>query len=83
MLFRSSMENRFRFLKEIVEAIIDEGSFAANRVGFRLAPNGTFGEMGSEDNYEMFTYVAKEMSNYGLGKFPDFCRTNNANRINF
>ena len=67
------MENRLRFLKEIVEAIIEEGSFEANRVGFRVSPNGTFGEMGSEDNDKLFPYVAKEMSKYGLGKFADCC----------
>ena len=60
------MENRIRFLQEVVEAIIESGSFPANRIGFRISPNGVFGGMGSEDNYEMFTYVAKTMSKYGL-----------------
>jgi N-ethylmaleimide reductase len=67
--YGGSIENRVRFLKEIVEAIIEEGSYEASRVGFRLSPNGTFGDMGSEDNYETFIYVAKEMSKYGLGTF--------------
>ncbi len=67
--YGGSLENRVRFLKEIVEAIIEEGSYEASRVGFRLSPNGAFGDMGSEDNYETFLYVAKEMSKYGLGKF--------------
>jgi N-ethylmaleimide reductase len=66
--YGGSFENRTRFLKEIVEAMIEEGSFEANRIGFRLSPNGTFGDMGSEDNYEMFKYVASEMNKYGLGK---------------
>ena len=60
------MENRVRFLQEVVEAIIDSGSFPANRIGFRLSPNGVFGGMGSKDNFEMFTFVAKTMSKYGL-----------------
>jgi len=64
--YGGSFENRVRFLKEIVEAMIDEGSFPANRIGFRLSPNGNFGDMGGEDNYEMFPYVAKEMNKYGL-----------------
>lgn len=64
--YGGSVENRVRFLKEIVEAIIAEGSYEASRVGFRLSPNGTFGDMGSEDNYETFLYVAKEMRKYGL-----------------
>jgi len=64
--YGGSKENRIRFLKEIVEAIIASGAFPANRVGFRISPNGAFGDMGSEDNFEMFTYVAKEMNQYGL-----------------
>ena len=64
--YGGSMENRMRFLKEIVEGIIAEGSYPANRVGFRLSPNGVFGDMGSEDNNVMFPFVAKEMNKYGL-----------------
>jgi N-ethylmaleimide reductase len=64
--YGGSFENRTRFLKEIVEALIEEGSFESNRIGFRLSPNGTFGDMGSEDNNEMFKYVATEMNKYGL-----------------
>ncbi|KAL3922184.1 MAG: hypothetical protein SGILL_002344 [Bacillariaceae sp.] len=64
--YGGSMENRVRILKEIVEAMIAEGSFPANRIGFRLSPNGAFGDMGSEDNNTMFPFVAKEMNKYGL-----------------
>jgi 2,4-dienoyl-CoA reductase-like NADH-dependent reductase (Old Yellow Enzyme family) len=63
--YGGSMENRLRLLKEIVDAIIESG-YPANRIGFRLSPNGSFGSMGSEDNYDMFQYVAKEMNPYGL-----------------
>jgi N-ethylmaleimide reductase len=38
--YGGSMENRFRFLQEIVEAIIADGAFPASRVGVRLSPNG-------------------------------------------
>ena len=64
--YGGSMENRVRFLQEVVEAIIESGAFPANRIGFRLSPNGVFGGMGSEDNYEMFQHVAKTMNKYGL-----------------
>lgn len=67
--YGGSFENRIRFLKEIVESMIEEGSFPANRIGFRLSPNGNFGDMGSEDNDELFPYIAKEMNKYGLGKW--------------
>ncbi|KAL3794134.1 hypothetical protein HJC23_012841 [Cyclotella cryptica] len=64
--YGGSIENRMRFLVEIVEAIIESGAFPANRIGFRIAPNGVYGGMGSEDNFETFTYVAKKMNEYGL-----------------
>jgi N-ethylmaleimide reductase len=65
--YGGSMENRMRLLREIVEAIIaDPDAFPAERIGFRLSPNGMFGDMGSEDNNVMFPYVAKEMNKYGL-----------------
>jgi N-ethylmaleimide reductase len=60
------IENRVRILEEVVQAIIDSGAFPANRIGFRLSPNGVYGDMGSEDNDIMFPFVAKTMSKYGL-----------------
>ena len=64
--YGGTFEKRLRFLKEIVEAIVDSGAYPANRLGFRISPNGVFGGMGSADNVEMFTYLAKEMNQYGM-----------------
>jgi N-ethylmaleimide reductase len=64
--YGGSMENRIRFLTEVVEAIIASEAFPANRIGFRISPNGAYGGMGSEDNIEMFKYVAQTMNKYGL-----------------
>lgn len=64
--YGGSMDNRVRLLTEVVEAIIDSGAFPAERIGFRVSPNGAFGGMGSEDNFEMFQHVAKTMNKYGL-----------------
>jgi N-ethylmaleimide reductase len=64
--YGGSKENRIRLLKEVVEAIVASGAFPAERIGFRISPNGAFGGMGSEDNPEMFEYVASEMNKYGL-----------------
>lgn len=64
--YGGSKENRIRILKEVVEAIIESGAYPAQRIGFRISPNGAFGGMGSDDNLEMFTYVAQEMNKYGL-----------------
>ena len=63
--YGGSFENRFRLLKEVVEALIESG-FPADRIGFRISPNGSFGGMGSEDNNEMFVYVAEQLNKYGM-----------------
>ena len=65
-VYGGSKENRLRFLREVIEAIIESGAYPANRIGFRISPNGSFGGMGSSDNFEMFTYVAQELNKYGL-----------------
>jgi N-ethylmaleimide reductase len=59
-----SIENRFRFLREIVEAV--STVFPANRVAVRLSPNGVFNDMGSPDYRETFLHAAKELDQYGL-----------------
>lgn len=63
--YGGSVENRYRFLKEIVEAILTV--WDAGRVGVRLSPNGSFNDMGSPDYRETFTYVAQELNSYQLG----------------
>ncbi len=62
--YGGSVENRFRFLKEIVEAIITV--WPAAKVGVRLSPNGNFNDMGAPDFRETFTYAAKQLNAYGL-----------------
>ena len=64
--YGGSKENRLRFLREVLEAIIDSGAYPSNRIGFRISPNGSFGGMGSDDNFDMFTYVAQQLNKYGL-----------------
>ena len=62
--YGGSVENRYRFLKEVVEAVITV--FPSWRVGVRLSPNGVYNDMGSADYRETFLYVAQELNNYGL-----------------
>ncbi len=62
--YGGSIENRFRLLREVVEAV--SAVFPANRVAVRLSPNGVFNDMGSPDFREMFHYAAKELNQYGL-----------------
>ncbi|MGF1674106.1 MAG: alkene reductase [Rivularia sp. (in: cyanobacteria)] len=63
--YGGSLENRYRFLKEIIESILTV--WDASRVGVRLSPNGNFNDMGSPDFRETFTYVAQQLNQYGLG----------------
>ncbi|KAF1786297.1 Aldolase-type TIM barrel [Phytophthora cactorum] len=63
--YGGSFENRARLLMEIVEAV--KTAVPSHRIGVRLAPNGAFAGMGSEDNYEMFKYTMERLSTYGLG----------------
>lgn len=63
--YGGSFENRARLLLEIVEAV--KTAVPSHRIGVRLAPNGSFGGMGSEDNYEIFKYTMERLSTYGLG----------------
>ena len=62
--YGGSLENRFRFLKEVLAGVTTV--FPANRVGVRISPNGVFNDMGSPDYRETFLYVAKELNSYGL-----------------
>lgn len=62
--YGGSVENRYRFLGEIVEAIKEV--YPANRIGVRVSPNGVYGGMGSEDNIETFEYVARQLKPHGL-----------------
>ncbi|KAE9274210.1 hypothetical protein PF001_g27163 [Phytophthora fragariae] len=63
--YGGSLENRARFLLELVEAI--KTVFPPYRIGVRLSPNGGFGGMGSEDNFEMFTYAMEQLGKHKIG----------------
>ena len=62
--YGGSIENRYRFLKEVVESVTTV--IPANRVGVRLSPNGVFNDMGSPDYREQFTFVASQLDHFGL-----------------
>lgn len=63
--YGGSLENRYRFLQEILEATLTV--WDAGQVGVRLSPNGSFNDMGSPDYRETFSYVAQQLNRYGLG----------------
>ncbi len=62
--YGGSVENRARFLMEIVEAV--RGVCGADRMGVRISPLGTFNDMGDDDPEATFGYVAQRLSEYGL-----------------
>ena len=62
--YGGSVENRYRFLGEVMAAILEE--WPADRVGVRLAPNGVFNDMGSPDYREQFSHAASELGRLGL-----------------
>jgi N-ethylmaleimide reductase len=62
--YGGSVENRFRFPREILEAVLEE--FPPHRVGVRISPNGNFNGMGSPDYRETFLHVAEQLNAYPL-----------------
>ncbi|MEY2985153.1 MAG: hypothetical protein RLZZ568_1770 [Cyanobacteriota bacterium] len=63
--YGGSLENRFRFLQAITEAILTV--LPSQRVGVRLSPNGVFNDMGSVDFRDAFPYFAQRLDAYNLG----------------
>ena len=62
--YGGSVENRVRFLREIVEALTTV--LPASRVGVRMSPNGMFNDMGSPDFRETFLGAARELNRFGI-----------------
>lgn len=63
--YGGSMENRFRFLKEIFTAI--STVYAPECIGVRLSPNGVFNDMGSKDFREMTHFVIESLAALQIG----------------
>jgi len=58
--YGGSLENRYRFLDEIVCSI--SAAWASNRIGVHISPNGNFNDMGSPDFRETFLYIAEQLN---------------------
>ena len=50
--YGGSLDNRLRFLKEVIEAVLSV--LPAEKVWIRFSPNGAFGEMGHENSCQTF-----------------------------
>ena len=62
--YGGSIENRTRFLLEIVEAI--SSVWGSDRVGVRIGPDGKWNGMSDSDPQALFTYLAKQLNRFGL-----------------
>jgi N-ethylmaleimide reductase len=58
------VENRVRFLVEVVEAVA--GVWGADRVGVRFSPTGTFNSMSDSDPVATFSHAAQALDRFGL-----------------
>ncbi len=63
--YGGTLENRFRFFREVLEAVLE--IWPAAKVGARISPNGVFNDMGCDDFRELFLYVATEINKMNLG----------------
>jgi len=62
--YGGSIENRVRFLKEVMEAVTAE--VGADRVGVRLAPTGAFNDMADSDPKALFLHAVETLNPLGL-----------------
>ncbi|WP_425327152.1 alkene reductase [Rhizobium sullae] len=63
-IYGGSVENRARFLLQVVERV--SAAIGAHRVGVRLTPMGRFMGMGDETPETTFGYIAEELDRFGL-----------------
>jgi N-ethylmaleimide reductase len=62
--YGGSIENRSRFLLEIVEALVSV--WGGDRVAVRFAPSGTWNSMSDSNPQVLFGYVAEQLNRFGL-----------------
>lgn len=62
--YGGSIENRSRFLLEIVEALVSV--WGGDRVAVRIAPSGTWNDMSDSDPEALYSYLAEQLNRFGL-----------------
>ena len=62
--YGGSIENRTRFLLEVVDAMVSV--WDADRVAVRIAPGGTWNGMSDSNPAELFDYVTDQLNKIGL-----------------
>ncbi|WP_295054462.1 alkene reductase [Sulfuricurvum sp.] len=63
-VYGGSVENRARFLFEIIEGIIS--AIGSDKTGVRLSPSGTFNDMKDSDPERHFSYICEKLNGYNL-----------------
>lgn len=58
------IENRARFMLEVVEALVSV--WGADRVAVRISPSGKFGTMSDSDPAATFGYLVEQLDRFGL-----------------
>jgi N-ethylmaleimide reductase len=62
--YGGSIENRSRFLLEVVEGIVSV--WGGDRVGVRIGPGGKFNGMSDSNPVALFDYVGDQLNRFGL-----------------
>jgi N-ethylmaleimide reductase len=62
--YGGSIQNRSRFLLEVVEALTSV--WGGNRVAVRIGPGGTWNSMSDSNPDALFDYVAEQLNRFGL-----------------
>jgi N-ethylmaleimide reductase len=62
--YGSSIENRSRFLFEVVKAVSDK--IGADKTGVRLSPSGTFNDMKDSNPQKHFAYICERLNAFDL-----------------
>jgi N-ethylmaleimide reductase len=62
--YGGAVENRARLPLEVTKAVIDV--WGADRVGYRVSPNGVFNSMSDSNPIETFSYLAEQLNKLGI-----------------
>ncbi len=63
-MYGGSIENRSRFLLQVVDAMVSV--WGGNHVGVRIAPSGTWNGVSDSNPIALFDYLAKQLNRFGL-----------------
>jgi N-ethylmaleimide reductase len=62
--YGGSIQNRTRFLLEVVEAMVSV--WGGDRVAVRIGPSGSWNDMSDSNPDALFTYVTEQLNRFGL-----------------